>query len=522
MEKSSEKNIFLLLFIYIVSTLFICSKMSPLYITNEWADPNIYFNVAKGMVNGKALYTEIFDHKGPFIFFIYATGYIISNTNFFGMYLVEIIFWYLLAISLYLSARLYLNKVSSFLITLPFFVCIVKIMKAGGSAEEFILCMEGISLYLYLKYFKMESPVHKPKYMFIHGILVTAVMLTKINLIAFWFFPLLAIFLNILYHKEFKNFYINIIAFILGSLVIAIPVIGYLYTHNCLEEAYKIYIELNSAYAKLGSPRKIFFRLLGRILYLFLEPTCLFLLGFMGIFLFPFKYINNLFERWGLFLAAIILYIAIFMGKFQYYYPIPFLIFGFVGFIYLGLFLKKYINNVNFYSNKPYIIFILFFLFTSAGISGLDNTRVEAWILKDDNYGRKALMTMRLKKEIMKEKNPTLLNLGFGLANNLFTTCNIVPNIKYFVTPNLSYKFYPQMRDEQLQYIKDKKTDFVIIQQYIPGNGYYDDKNPIEVAQKLKYNPILLENYKLILTDSIINCIDERSVDIYFLYKKKK
>ena len=78
------------------------------------------------------------------------------------------------------------------------------------------------------------------------------------------------------------------------------------------------------------------------------------------------------------------------------------------------------------------------------------------------------------------------------------------------------------MRDEQLQYIKDKKTDFVIIQQYIPGNGYYDDKNPIEVAEKLKYNPILLENYKLILTDSIVNCIDERSVDIYFLYKKKK
>jgi hypothetical protein len=521
MEKTSEKNIYFLLFIYVLSILFICSKMSPLYVSNEWADPNIYFNVAKGMVNGRALYTEIFDHKGPFIFFIYAAGYLISNENFYGMFLIELVSWYILAVSLYSSSRLFLNKFISFIISTAFFIFLIKSMKAGGSAEEFILCMEGVTLYLFLKYFKADSPLHKPKYMFIHGLLVTAVLFTKINLIAFWIFPLSTIFINILYHKEYKNFIYNILTFISGALIICIPVVGYLYSHNCLEEAYKIYIELNSAYAKLGTPKNILFRLLSRILYLFLEPTCLFLLAFMGIFLFPFKYIKNIFAKVAIVFSGIILYTVIFMGKFQYYYPIPYLIFGFLGFIYVGIIFQKSFGSFYLNSNKSLIISMLIFIFTCAGMSGLDNTRVEAWILTDENYDRKALMTMRLKNEIMKVNNPTLLNLGFGLANNLFTTCNIVPNIKYFVTPNLSHKFYPQLRDEQFQYLKDKKTDFVIIQQYIPSNGYYEKMDPLDTPYSLKRNPILLENYKLILTDTIINTIDERAVDVYFLYKKK-
>lgn len=522
MEKTSERNIYFLLFIYVLSVLFICSKMSPLYTTNEWADPNIYFNVAKGMVNGRALYTEIFDHKGPFIFFIYAAGYIISNENFFGMFLIELASWFILSLSLYSTSRLFLGKFISFVITTAFFIFIIKIMKAGGSAEEFILCMEGVTLYLFFKYFKSDNPIHKPIYMFINGLLVTAVLYTKINLIAFWIFPLSAIFINILYHKEYKNFLYNILAFILGFLFVSIPVIGYLYTHNCLEEAYKIYIELNSAYAKLGTPKDIVLRLLARILYLFLEPTCLFLLAFMGIFLFPFKYVKNIFARVGIVFSGFILYSVIFMGKFQYYYPIPFLIFGFIGFIYVGAIFQKCFGSFYINSSKTLFFTMLVFVFTCAGMSGLDNTRIEEWILTDENYDRKALMTMRLKKEIMKENNPTLLNLGFGLANNLFTTCNIVPNIKYFVTPNLSHKFYPQLRDEQFQYLKDKKTDFVIIQQYIPSNGYYEKMDSIDTPYSLKRNPFLLENYKLILTDTIINTIDERAVDIYFLYKKKQ
>lgn len=517
----SDINIYILLLIYVITTLFACSKMSPLYVTNEWADPNVYFNVAKGMVNGKVLYTEIFDHKGPFIFFIYAIGYLISNNTFLGMFFIEIISWFFLAISLYKISKIYFSRNSSSILTMLFFIPFVKIIKAGGSAEEFILCLEGVSLYLFLQYFNKNNSIHKPKYMFIHGMLFTAVLLTKINLIIFWVFPLLFIFINILFHKEFKNLINNILLFLIGSLIIALPIIGYLYCNNALEEAYNIYIKLNSAYAKIGSLKKTTILLTLRILYLFIEPLSLFIFATIGIFIFPLKHIKNPLGKYSILLTGISLYIIIFMGKFQYYYPIPYLIFSFLGLLQIANYLKEKNTNTNVYlSIKDMYLITLIIVFANISVSKMSNTRVEEWFFPKDVHTSKTVMTDKLRVEIMKEKNPTLLNLGFGLANNLFTTCNIVPNVKYFITPNLSYSFYPRLRQEQFKYIKNKKTDFIIIQEYITGSDYYKKQNPVDRPSYLKELPILNENYKLILADTLTNYIDENSDEIYYLYKK--
>lgn len=85
-----DKNILILLSLYSFLLLFFCSKMSPLYPINEWSDVNLYYNIGKAIFNGRTLYAEAFDHKGPLIFFIYGIGYAISNTSFIGMFLMYI------------------------------------------------------------------------------------------------------------------------------------------------------------------------------------------------------------------------------------------------------------------------------------------------------------------------------------------------------------------------------------------------------------------------------------------------
>jgi hypothetical protein len=59
--------------------LFVCSASSPLYPINDWTDVNTYFTMGKGVVHGRIPYRDLFDHKGPLLYLLYAVGYLISR-----------------------------------------------------------------------------------------------------------------------------------------------------------------------------------------------------------------------------------------------------------------------------------------------------------------------------------------------------------------------------------------------------------------------------------------------------------
>mgnify|MGYP000054928960 FL=1 len=73
-----------LLYAMCISFLFmlICSKSSFLYPMNDWQDANCFFTVGKAMMNGKVLYKDIYEQKGPVLYFIHGIAYLISKTSF--------------------------------------------------------------------------------------------------------------------------------------------------------------------------------------------------------------------------------------------------------------------------------------------------------------------------------------------------------------------------------------------------------------------------------------------------------
>lgn len=517
----SEKKIVITMFLYIFFLLVVCSHMSPLYYSNEWADVNIYFNMGKAMMNGRTLYTEAFDHKGPFIFIIYGLGYLISNDTFFGVFLIQLVVWCLMAYFIYKLANLYLGKVWAYFIAIIFPLFLIKVMKAGGSAEELILVFECVSLYFFTKYFKDRDPsVHKPSVMFVHGVMCSMVLFTKLNIVIFWFFPLAGIFLNLLLKKEFKNLILNLIAFIGGILIIALPICAYFIANNALDEAYSIYVELNRKYADLQGAAETIKILFFRVGYLFMDPLPLFLLSIVGIFYFPVRYIDNIIGKIVFILSGISLYVAVSMSPvFQVYYPVVFLVFSLLGLISLFLYIQGFVKTKK--VSYTFLIIISWVLaYIGYGQKELEDSRLANHIFKE----KPGLLTQKMHDEIIKEENPTLLNLGFGLGNSLFTTCNIIPNVRYFITPNLTYESYPDMRNEQTRYIENKETEFVIIP--IPlkpedMSSATPKKRRIGNQEYFLNLPAFKENYWLVLTDTIINSIDHNSYEIYGLFKRK-
>ena len=89
---SVYRSIFLFAVAYVCITLF--SACSFLYPLNPWDDANVFMTIGKAMLSGERLYTDIFDQKGPVLFFIHEFAAWISYNSFLGIYLIEILcYW---------------------------------------------------------------------------------------------------------------------------------------------------------------------------------------------------------------------------------------------------------------------------------------------------------------------------------------------------------------------------------------------------------------------------------------------
>lgn len=491
-----EKRVFALLFLYAFLLMFFCSEMSPLYPFNEWPDINLYFNIGKSIFNGKALYTDVFDHKGPLIFFLYGAGYLISNTSFSGMYLIESLAWVLILFAAYLTARLFLEKIYAFVATLAFSVFMLMHTFSGGSAEEFIAVLEVISLFLFIMYFKdKQASVHNPKYMFIHGIMVAITLLTKINLVLFWFFPLLAILLNLLLNKEYVNLLKNIVAFIIGSVIIILPVIIYLLITNSLSAAWDIYITLNGKYASIADFSQIIESLSVRFYQRIRFETFGFLLALVGAFYFPIKYLGNKWGKIAIPLSFILLFVSIFLSpnSMYTYYSIPYDVYILLALIPAFQYVKI--------SNRRWVYVVSCFVILILGIKQKDFFGMQINQLITRNHPPSLID--KFTSKLLQEENPTLLNLGLDLGNGVFTKANLIPNVKYFVSPNLEYAYYPEMRDEQTRYIENKQVQFVILCDNSFNYSYFREL------------PALNEYYEIIDEDT------GKGNRPYYLYKLK-
>lgn len=155
--KQKERVLALMLaLVSAAAVLLIASSSSPLYATNFWTDTNIYFTIGRGMTRGLMPYTDLFDHKGPLLYMLYALGALVSDTTFFGVFLLE-------AASLTAALMLAYQTVGLFgrgrlnLLAIPVTACVTATCTAfnqGGSAEEFVLPALMLAIYAVLRRFE--------------------------------------------------------------------------------------------------------------------------------------------------------------------------------------------------------------------------------------------------------------------------------------------------------------------------------------------------------------------------------
>ena len=108
MKIINRKKILIIIYLFLISfiILMFSSKNSFLYPFNDWVDANAFFTVGKSMFHGIVPYKDIFEQKGPLLYLIYGFASLISFKTFFGVFILEVLFWTVALIYFYKILKL--------------------------------------------------------------------------------------------------------------------------------------------------------------------------------------------------------------------------------------------------------------------------------------------------------------------------------------------------------------------------------------------------------------------------------
>lgn len=479
-SSKTKNNLKIFVFCLIISFLFlmICSKSSFLYVINNWSDANCYFTIGKSMLSGKIYYLDLFDQKGPLLFFYHTIAALISYNSFIGVFLIEVISYAFFLYYAYKLLNLFLKENTCFYILpiISFLILTLPAFSYGDSAEEFCLPFLMFSLYELISFLKSNKNIPTYKMFLVNGIIAGLVFTIKYSLLGFWFGFMFLLFIWMVRKKEIKKTFISSFIFLGGMLIPIIPWLIYFSINNALDNFIFSYFIFNVKFY----PKDL--SIFSRIITIFNNPLRFFSsnLG-VGIFFF-FGVIMLIFddvifkkkeEKLIILFSFIFLIAGVFCGgiAFRYYYLIlvPYILFGII------FFWKLLEDKYKIPKRKIVLISSVIIILCLTFYASPNAREMRHLVKKEDTVQYQFAKLIKQRKA-----NPTLLNYHF-LDGGFYLTTETVPTIKYFQKQNVDDKLFNDIKKVQDEAIRKKEVDFVITRTKI--NRYESFKFPKELKQ---------------------------------------
>lgn len=250
-DRKLKKKWTIILCFMIALIIALTFSLCPINGQSAGIDSSVFLYIGKQMQHGAVPYRDLFDHKGPLLFFIQYFGLLLSGEKFFGVWIIELA---CLTVAIYFTYRaieLINNKniVINFLtVLLSFLVIGLQLFEGGNLTEEYALPAIAFFGYVFLKFLKTGKCTKWET--FGAGFAFMAVCLIRINMTGFWIMGLPIIAGILIYKKHFKQLFSYLLWFSLGALVIFLPCLVYLLLTNSFMDMLKYYFIFNFEYAK--------------------------------------------------------------------------------------------------------------------------------------------------------------------------------------------------------------------------------------------------------------------------------
>lgn len=176
---------FLYALLLAAAALLFTSKCSPLYPLNDWPDANVFLSAGKGMLEGRVMYRDLYDHKGPLLFALHALCALVSSGSFFGVWLMEIALFTAFLLIAHRLLCLYCDELTAAW-ALPLLAVMLLTslsFQMGDSAEELALPMMLWPLYRLMRSLRKEDGHTTRCQLIVTGFLLGCVFWLKFTLV---------------------------------------------------------------------------------------------------------------------------------------------------------------------------------------------------------------------------------------------------------------------------------------------------------------------------------------------------
>ena len=242
--------IYILLFLLsaALTELILSVSTSPLY-SDYCRDSAMFQTIGKYWTEGYLPYVDLFDHKGPLIFFIDALGYAIGGKA--GLFALQVVFFAGAEFAAYRLLRCRLPRAASlvFALLLPFFL--MPVWEEGNMIEEYSLLPLFVAFFCMYRWcigLERGEFVHPPRFAFIYGLFFAFSFLTRLSNALPVCVAVLFIAAVLLAKKEYKNLLWNALGFIGGATVLIIPFVIYFAVHGALYDMWYGTVVFNLSY----------------------------------------------------------------------------------------------------------------------------------------------------------------------------------------------------------------------------------------------------------------------------------
>lgn len=237
-----KKKLYLWGFLVVVCFFFVSffsDTTSPFYNYCYTTDSSVYMMFGRAVVEGKLPYVDIWELKGPAIFYIEALGYWLTYSKL-GIFMIQVVCLYITFYFIYRIFRVEFSMGISILLMLFSCLSLSLNYQDGNLIEEYTLPLLAPSIFLLYKWSKNplrnNSPWHNLYYAALYGIVLGFSLMTRLTDALGICAAVMVITIYLIIKRQWNNLLQNVLAYLCGFVAVVIPFCIYFYAKGALYE----------------------------------------------------------------------------------------------------------------------------------------------------------------------------------------------------------------------------------------------------------------------------------------------
>ncbi len=247
-------------------------------------DGGIFLYIGSLILKGKIPYLDVWENKGPLVFYINALGLFLTNGSRWGVWLLEFLFFLGAGYIGYTLVKRLMGMIPALIGTFIWITAAGNTLQGGNFSEEYSLLFSFIAVLFYLK--SLERSDHKI-YTFLVGVSLGANILLRPNNIGMQAGAAGAYFVLAILSRDWRLLFQRAILMLFGVVVVLAPVVLYFTLQGALQEMINVVLVFNAQYSEGGGLTRILEGLLNASASIGFVFVVIALLGY-GLSLFSF------------------------------------------------------------------------------------------------------------------------------------------------------------------------------------------------------------------------------------------